>query len=80
MPNIKPVSGLINYGEVLKGIAFDEPVFLIRNRRCCYAIVDIADTKKRNLWDIIMTKIHVTPSAFSICIRRLSKYQELHRK
>ena len=33
MPNIKPVSDLRNYNEVLRGIAFGEPVYLTKNGR-----------------------------------------------
>ena len=31
MPNIKPVSDLRNYGEVLRDVAVGQPVFLTRN-------------------------------------------------
>lgn len=43
MPNIKPVSDLRNYNEVLKDIAFGEPVFLTKNGRGCYAILDMKE-------------------------------------
>lgn len=46
MPNIKPVSDLRNYNEVLKDIAVGEPVFLTKNGRGKYAIVDIIDYEK----------------------------------
>ena len=39
MPNIKPVSDLRNYNEVLRDIAVGEPVFLTKNGRGRYAIV-----------------------------------------
>ncbi|MBO4410178.1 MAG: type II toxin-antitoxin system Phd/YefM family antitoxin [Spirochaetales bacterium] len=41
MPNIKPVSDLRNYAEVLSEVREDEPVYLTRNGRGCYAIVDM---------------------------------------
>lgn len=41
MPNIRPVSDLRNYAEVLKEISVDEPVFLTKNGRGRFAIVDI---------------------------------------
>ncbi len=41
MPNIMPVSDLRNYNEVLKNVSADEPVFLTKNGRGRYAIVDI---------------------------------------
>lgn len=43
MPNIRPVSDLRNYGEVLKEISVDAPVFLTKNGRGKYAIVDIEE-------------------------------------
>jgi len=46
MPNIKPVSDLRNYTEVLRDIAAGEPVFLTKNGRGRYAIVDIEDYEK----------------------------------
>ncbi len=39
MPNIKPVSDLRNYNEVLRDITVGEPVFLTKNGRGKYAIV-----------------------------------------
>ena len=33
MPNIKPVSDLRNYGEVLRDVAVGQPVFLTNNNR-----------------------------------------------
>lgn len=47
MPNIRPVSDLRNYAEVLKEIAIDEPVFLTKNGRGRYAIVDIEEYEKK---------------------------------
>ena len=46
MPNIKPVSDLRNYNEVLRDIAVGEPVFLTKNGRGRYAIVDIEEYEK----------------------------------
>lgn len=46
MPNIKPVSDLRNYNEVLKDIGVDSPVFLTKNGRGKYAIVDIDEYEK----------------------------------
>ena len=43
MPNIKPISDLRNYNEVLRDIAIGEPVFLTKNGRGKFVIVDIAD-------------------------------------
>ena len=46
MPNIKPVSDLRNYGEVLQDVVEGSPVFLTKNGRGKYAIVDIRDYEK----------------------------------
>ena len=41
MPNIKPVSDLRNYTEVLNDISADNPVYLTKNGRGKYVIMDI---------------------------------------
>lgn len=46
MPNIKPVSDLSNYTEVLRDVAMGEPVFLTQNGRGKYVILDMADYEK----------------------------------
>ena len=46
MPNIKPISDLRNYSEVLHDVAVGSPVFLTKNGRGRYAIVDIRDYEK----------------------------------
>lgn len=43
MPNIRPISDLRNYTDVLKDISVGEPVFLTKNGRGRYAIVDMED-------------------------------------
>ena len=43
MPTIKPISDLRNYSAVLQDVAFGAPVYLTKNGRGCYAIVDIAE-------------------------------------
>ena len=43
MPNIKPISDLRNYTEVLHDVTVGAPVFLTKNGRGRYAIVDIQD-------------------------------------
>ena len=57
MPNIRPVSDLRNYAEVLKEISFDEPVFLTKNGRGRYAIVDIEEYEKIKAIIKLMGKI-----------------------
>ncbi len=46
MPNIKPVSDLRNYNEVLRDVSAGEPVFLTKNGRGRYALIDITDYEK----------------------------------
>lgn len=46
MPNIRPVSDLRNYSEVLHDIAVGEPVFLTKNGRGRYVILDIEEYEK----------------------------------
>lgn len=43
MPNIKPVSDLRNYTEVLNEVTEDSPVYLTRNGRGEYAIVKLKE-------------------------------------
>lgn len=46
MPNIKPISDLRNYTDVLRDVAVGAPVFLTKNGRGRYAIVDMHDYEK----------------------------------
>lgn len=46
MPNIRPISDLRNYSEVLRDVSEGSPVFLTKNGRGRYAIVDIQDYEK----------------------------------
>ncbi|MCI9514777.1 MAG: type II toxin-antitoxin system Phd/YefM family antitoxin [Oscillospiraceae bacterium] len=46
MPNIKPISDLRNYSEVLHDVAVGAPVFLTKNGRGRYAIMDIQDYER----------------------------------
>ena len=46
MPNIKPISDLRNYTEVLHDVAVGSPVFLTKNGRGKYAILDMQDYEK----------------------------------
>ena len=46
MPNIKPVSDLRNYTEVLKEVTNNNPVYLTRNGRGEFAIVKIDELDK----------------------------------
>ena len=46
MPNIKPISDLRNYNEVLRDVAEGAPVFLTKNGRGRYAILDLREYEK----------------------------------
>ena len=46
MPNIKPVSELRNYGEVLRDVAVGQPVFLTRNGHGRYAVLDMEEYRE----------------------------------
>lgn len=46
MPNIKPISDLRNYTEVLNEVKEDSPVYLTRNGRGVYAIMKLEDLDK----------------------------------
>ena len=58
MPNIKPVSDLRNYNEVLRDIAVGEPVFLTKNGRGRYAILDMAEYEKTQANIRLMSELH----------------------
>lgn len=57
MPNIRPVSDLRNYAEVLKEISVDEPVFLTKNGRGRYAIVDMEEYERTRAIIKLMGKL-----------------------
>ena len=46
MPNIVPISDLRNYSSVLDSVAAGSPVYLTKNGRGCYAIIDIAEQEE----------------------------------
>lgn len=57
MPNIKPVSDLRNYNEVLKEIAVGDPVFLTKNGRGRFAILDIEEYEKSQATIKLLSKL-----------------------
>ena len=57
MPNIKPVSDLRNYNEVLRDVAAGAPVFLTKNGRGRYALVDIIDYEKTQAMLILFSEL-----------------------
>lgn len=57
MPNIKPISDLRNYTEVLKEITDGAPVFLTRNGRGEYVIMDMVEYDKLRATVALMSKL-----------------------
>ena len=57
MPNIKPVSDLRNYNEVLRGIEVGQPVFLTKNGRGRYAILDMREYEKTQATFKLMSEL-----------------------
>ena len=57
MPNIRPVSDLRNYGEVLKEISVDAPVFLTKSGRGKYAIVDMEEYERTKATIKLMSQL-----------------------
>ena len=60
MPSIKPVSDLRNYGEVLRDVAVGQPVFLTRNGRGRYVVIDIEEYReyeKMKAMNLLLTEL-----------------------
>lgn len=57
MPNIKPISALRNYTEVLKEVHVNQPVYLTRNGRGAYAIVDMEELDRLKATLQLLTKL-----------------------
>ncbi len=57
MPNIKPVSDLRSYNEVLRDIEVGEPVFLTKNGRGKYVIQDIKEYQKNQATIKLLSKL-----------------------
>jgi len=60
MPNIKPISDLRNYGAVLRDVAVGAPVFLTKNGRGRYAVIDIdeyVEYEKTQAWQKLKSEL-----------------------
>ena len=57
MPNIKPISDLRNYSDVLRDVAVGAPVFLTKNGRGRYAILDMEDYEKTQATLMLMNEL-----------------------
>ena len=73
MPNIKPISDLRNYTEVLHDVAVGSPVFLTKNGRGKYAILDMQDYEKTQATLRLMNELEATLDAFTY----LGSYSEI---
>ena len=59
MPNIKPVSDLRNYSDVLKDISSGSPVYLTKNGRGRYVIQDMGDYEKKEAVTKLMMELEL---------------------
>ena len=57
MPNIKPISDLRNYTEVLKETTEGSPVFLTKNGRGEYVIMDMQDYDRMKAEIALLSKL-----------------------
>ncbi|ACL21319.1 prevent-host-death family protein [Desulfitobacterium sp. LBE] len=57
MPNIKPVSDLRNYNEVLRSCQVGEPVFLTKNGRGRYVLMDIQEYERQQAVVKLLSKL-----------------------
>ncbi len=63
MPHILPVSDLRNYNEVLKNCQAGEPVFLTKNGRGKFVVLDIEDYEKDRAEKKLLMKLHEAEEA-----------------
>jgi len=57
MPNILPVSDLRNYNEVLKNCRKGEPVYLTKNGRGRFVVLDIEDYERERAEKKLLMKL-----------------------
>ena len=63
MPNILPVSDLRNYNEVLKNCQVEEPVFLTKNGRGRFMVMDIEDYERDKAEKKLLEKLQEAEAA-----------------
>lgn len=63
MSNILPVSDLRNYNEVLKNCRAGEPVFLTKNGRGKFVIMDITDYEREKAEKKLLMKLQEAEEA-----------------
>lgn len=47
MPNIKPISDLRNYASVLETVKVGKPLYLTKNGRGCYTVMNIDEQEEQ---------------------------------
>ena len=57
MPNIKPVSDLRNYNVVLRSCQIGDPVFLTKNGRGRYVLLDMREYEKQQATLKLLSKL-----------------------
>ncbi|MCD8037597.1 MAG: type II toxin-antitoxin system prevent-host-death family antitoxin [Lachnospiraceae bacterium] len=63
MPNILPVSDLRNYGEVLKNCQAGNPIFLTKNGRGRFVVMDIEDYERERAEKNLLMKLREAEEA-----------------
>ena len=63
MPNILPVSDLRNYNEVIKKCRTGEPVFLTKNGRGRFVVLDIEDYERDRAEKKLLMKLQEAEEA-----------------
>ena len=63
MPNILPVSDLRNYNEVLKNYQVGEPVFLTKNGRGRFVVMDMEDYEREKAEKKLLMKLQEAEAA-----------------
>ena len=63
MPNILPVSDLRNYNEVLKNCQIGDPVFLTKNGRGKFVVMDIEDYEREKAEKKLLMKLQEAEEA-----------------
>lgn len=63
MPNILPVSDLRNYNEVMKNCQVGEPVFLTKNGRGRFVVMDIEDYERERAEKKLLEKLQEAQEA-----------------
>ena len=59
MPTIKPVSDLRNYNEVLRDVDVGQPVYLTKNGRGRYVVLDMKEYEKTQATIKLMTELSI---------------------